>query len=246
MSKLQNVSFADFKELKEKIKRDVPSANSYEEALQRYTSIIYEQFKDSIILIRTFATRPFGKLPEANQKFVNDLAQAKEISHLINDEMLVLTLLGTAGVETEWFDRKNSQGHVGIPLASADFIDAIPMMSRLLKQIGLGLEWIDNKDTELVKKTIIERMSGLFFVPDATTEVDQEGRKIISANDFVEEYHVKTVFGYGDGYSGTDTFMVTIVFLRETISREKAEQIYAAMNFFKPMTLWLVKNQFFS
>lgn len=245
MPKLQDVTFTDFKEFKEKIKQEVPSANSYEEALQKYVSITYEHFKESIVMIRTFATRRFEELPERNQKIVSELAQAKDITHLMNKDTMVLTLLGTAGVEPEWHDRKNSQGHVGIPLASADFIDAIPMMSRLLKQIGLGLDWIDNQDTELVKKTIIERMSGLFFVPDATTEVDQEGRKIIAAQDFVEKYGVKTVFGYGDGYSGTDTFMVTIVFLRETLTKEQAEKIYAAVNFFKPMTIWLVKNQFF-
>ncbi|MBN2093397.1 hypothetical protein JW964_27480 [candidate division KSB1 bacterium] len=246
MAKLQDVKFADFKTCKEQITQEARLSSSFEEAVQKYVTAIYENFKESMVLIRTFATIPFEKLPPENQQFVNQLAVSKNITQLINNDTLVLSLLGTAGSEAEWFDRKNSQGHVGIPLASSDFIDAIPMMSRLLKQLGLGLDWIDNKDTELVKKTIVERMSGLFFVPDATTEVDQQGRKIIAAQDFVNKYGVKTVFGYGDGYSGTQTFSVTIIFLREELTRERAEQFYATMNFFKSLTIWHVKNHFWA
>jgi len=94
---------------------------------------MYDEFEESIVLARLFATVPFGELPAYNQEFVNKLADSTGITQLINDKTYILSLLGTHGVEENWNARLNSQGHIGIPLASADFIDSIPMMSRLLK-----------------------------------------------------------------------------------------------------------------
>ncbi len=137
------------------------------------------------------------------------------------------------------------KSHIGIPLVSAAFIDAIPMMSCLLRQLGMGLDWIDSADTSLVKHTI-GSMSGVFFVPDAATEVDHHGRKIIAAQDFVAAHKVKSVFGFGGGYLGTPTFAVTIIFLRETITQDKARQFAAGMAFFKGSTVDLVKQKIFA
>ncbi len=71
---------------------------------------------------------------------------------------MVLSLLGTRGEDMRWNDRRNSQGHVGIPLVSADFIDAIPMMSRLLKELGLDLNWIASDDTESIMTHTVARV----------------------------------------------------------------------------------------
>ena len=60
-------------------------------------------------------------------------------------------------------DRTRSKGHAGIPLASAGF------MSRLLKQLDMDLNWIDNNDTELFKHAL-GRMTGTFYVKDAKLE----------------------------------------------------------------------------
>ena len=198
MAKLSNTTVADFRNLQNKISEGVRGTGSFEEAAQKYTTIISQNFKGSIVLIRLFATVPYGNLPLQNKNFVDKLANSKGVGQMIHDQTLVLSLLGTSGVRPDWNNCKNSQGHIGIPLVSAEFIDAIPMMSRLLKQLGMGLDWIDSNDTQLVKHTI-GSISGVFFVPDAATEVDLKGRKIIVAQDFVDTYNVKTVFGFGGG-----------------------------------------------
>ena len=89
-------------------------------------------------------------------------------------------------------------------------------------------------------------MSGVFFVPEAASEVDQRGRKIIVAEDFVQKYGIKTVFGFGGGYLGSSTFSVTIIFLRETLSETDARQFAAQVGFFKTITADLVKQKIFS
>ena len=244
MAKIGDATTEDFKDFQEKLRETVSELGSFEEAAQHYTTAMYGTFKDSIVLVRLFATVPYEQLPKQNQAFVDGLASSKGVGKSIHDQTLVLSLLGTSGEMRTWNDPKDSQGHVGIPLVSAAFIDAIPMMSRLLKQLGLGLDWIDSDDTDLVKHTI-GSMTGVFFVPDATSEVDHQRRKIIAAQDFVKAHKVKTVFGFGGGYLGTSTFAVTIMFLRDAIDETKARQFAAGMAFFKAITADLVKKRIF-
>ena len=115
------------------------------------------------------------------------------------------------------------------------------MMSRLLKQLGGGLDWIDSNDTELVLKTV-GSLSGVFYVRDARTEVDQKGRTIIVAKEFVETYDVKTVFGVGGGYLGSSKLFTTIVFVREHLEKSLVERFMIQANKFKTATMNLVEE----
>lgn len=239
--KISELSLEELVDLNNKLTDKLAGCNALEDAAQQYMSVLYEAASDSIILSRLFATIPFEELPESNKKFVKNLAQSAGISELIKERTLVLTLLGSRGVKPEWNDRRNSQGHIGIPLASSDFIGRIPMMSRLLKQLGCGIDWIDSNDTELVLRTF-KNLSGIFFVRDALTEEDNNGRKIIAAQDFVEKEKVKTVFGIGGCYLGTTLFFTNIVFVREFLEKDKIERFMLQANKFKTATLRLVNE----
>jgi hypothetical protein len=148
---------------------------------------------------------------------------------------------GTCGERTAWRDRHNSRGHIGIPLASVDFIDRIPMMSRLLKELGLDLDWIDSRDTEIVAKTM-GSMAGVFHVADAKTAVDVKGRSIIAAQDFVNAHNVVTVFGLGGGYLIGATFITSIVFTREMLTKNQAQKFLPLVNEVKTSTTRLVSR----
>ena len=78
-------------------------------------SILYEALQESIILARFFATIPFEELPEPNKQFVMNIAHSADISELIREQTMVLSLLGTRGVKSERNDRNGSPGHEGIP-----------------------------------------------------------------------------------------------------------------------------------
>lgn len=210
-----------------------------EETAQKLTDIMYQEFKDSIVLVRVFATAPFERLPVFNQEFVRNLAAAKGITSLINAKTLVLSLLGTYGEDIIWNDRHNSNGHVGIPLASADFIGLIPMMSRLMKALGVPLDWISSTDRTIIAKAI-GNIAGVFYVPDAKVSTDEQGRKIIPTQDFVDRYKVKTVFGIGGGYILGATFITIIVFTREEIEQQKAELFMPLISLLKSTTTNMV------
>lgn len=238
---ISEISLEELVNMQNKIVGDVSVCSTLEEAAQCYMSILYENLSESIILARLFATIPFKELPLENKDFVMNIARSAGVAELVKEWTMVLTLLGTRGSKPEWNDPHKSKGHVGIPLASSDFIDRIPMMSRLLKQLGAGIDWINSNDTEIVAKTF-KSISGVFYVLDAKTEVDSRGRKIIAAQNFVESENVKTVFGIGGCYMGSFLFFTTIIFVREYLDKHVVERFMLQANKFKTATLNLVNE----
>ncbi len=69
----------------------------------------------------------------------------------------MLSLPGTHGQEADWNDRHKSTGHVDIPVISSASVGTIPMISRLLKELGVPLDWIDSHDSEIIKKLWLNR-----------------------------------------------------------------------------------------
>ena len=238
MSKISEVG--NIFPLLDKVTEKMKGCKTLEDAAQVVTNVLYEKFSDSIVLVRLFATVPFEKLPDANRNVVAELVHTQGIANLVKDETLVLSLLGTRGTEPTWNDHRKSKRHTGIPLASADFIDRIPMMSRLLKEVGLQQDWIDHQDAIMIKT--FASLSGVFYVRDAKLAIDDQGRKIISAQDFVRDYDVKTVFGLAGGYPISKTFLTLIVFCREMIERHQAEQYLPLVSHIKATTSSLVSN----
>jgi hypothetical protein len=213
---------------------------------QKFTELLYQRFEDSLVLIRLFATVPFGGLPPANQDFVKKLAESARISEALKEGTMVLSLLGTSGRLPEWNDRHMSKGHVGIPLVSSKFVDSIPMISRLLKEIGLDLDWIDNWGAKIVSKGFLSRSTGMFYVADACSAEDQDKRKIISAQDFVSAHDVKSVFGFGSGFHANPTLVTIIAFTGETLSNSTVRPLITVMEGFKRAAMGsVIEERFF-
>lgn len=246
MSKLSTATAGDLRSISEKVNRGVARCHSLEEVARVFANSMYEEFKDSIVLVRLFAAVPFRELPDPVQAFVKELSAAKGIASLVRDETLVLTLLGTRGASTAWNSRHESVGHVGIPLASAAFVEGIPMIARLLKELGVDLSWIDSADKEMVSRTL-GKSNAIFYVEDGQTAVDNKGRKIIAAQDFVQDHQVKTVFGFGGGYSLGKNFITTIFFTREHIPKRQIEMLLPILSGMKASTVPMVsKGSIFS
>jgi hypothetical protein len=100
-----------------------------------------ETFADSIALARTYATVPLSLLPEADRLFVENVVESAAVPEQLNENMRVLSLLGTAGVRPEWCQRQGSRGHLAIPLLSEDFVAGIPMLANLIQQLGSSRSW---------------------------------------------------------------------------------------------------------
>ncbi|HUV13143.1 MAG TPA: hypothetical protein VMY18_05840 [Acidobacteriota bacterium] len=218
----------------------IREAGSLEEASQELAASLHRNFEESAVLARVFATVPYEALPSSNRKFVDNLADSADARSGLKPSTPVLSLVGTYGPESNWQDRQKSQGHVGIPLISSAFVDAIPMISRLIKELGLALEWVDSNDTEKIVETIGTK-AGLFYVEDAASATDSDGRKIIAAQDFVSDHNVGSVFGTAGAYP-SGQLAVAVVFCRERVSRSVAELFLPLTDLFKAGTVNLMET----
>ncbi len=237
--KIEQATAAAITELWTKVEPRVKQAKALEEAAQELATALHTQFRESVVLTRVYFTVPFEALPGPNKAFVQNLAESAGAASDLKAPTPVLSLIGTHGQEADWNDRRKSKGHVGIPLTSSGFVDAIPMISRLLKEMGVPLDWVDTQDAEIIKK--MDRAAGLFFVENAAETTDHQGRKIIPAQDFVSGYNVKTVFGVGGGYAGGQ-IVVIVLFCRGLIPRATAERFVALRDAFKANTSSLVET----
>jgi hypothetical protein len=114
------------------------------------------------------------------------------------------------------------------------------MIARLFREIGVPLHWIDSDDAHRIA-TAVGHSSGLFFVPDAGSAVDDHGRKIIAAQDFVAGHGIQTVFGTGGAYA-RGQLLVIVVFCRDQVARATAERFLALADLFQRQTAVLVES----
>lgn len=237
MSALATASRVDLFQLFGAVQKELGEAKTLEQAAQRTVDLMTEKFKDGLALARVYTTVPYKTLPPTNKNWVDGLVKAKQIT--VTGETPVLSLVGTRGTKPQWNDRKKSEGHVGIPLASSAFVESIPMIARLLSDLGFKAEWLDRASTGV--SSVTGEWSGLFHVPDAKVSKDQKSRHIIPAQDFVAEQGVKTVFGVGGSYPN-GTFFAMIFFTKEDLSKELAERFMPIISTFKVGTTKLAQS----
>ena len=127
-----------------------------------------------------------------------------------------------------------------IPLVTANFVESIPMVARLMTDMGIGTDWFDKLEPDILVKNL-GRAAGVFYVRDAKTWLDGRNRKIVSAQDFVTAHDIKTVFGLGGSYLN-GSFVIMIMFTRETIEQSQAEAFMPLVSTFKTATLSLVMD----
>lgn len=226
MTKLSSVTYQTLEKWEGNVRQTLRLASTLEGAAQRCAEMIYTEFRESVVLARFYATIPFGKLPEESRRFAASLASSRGARERLDDTTMVLTLFGSRGDEPAWNDRRASRGHLAIPLLSAAFIDEIPMVSRLLKDLGVPIDWA----IKGVATDTFGRLGGFFYVEDATSAVDHKGRKIISAQDFVRTHEVKTVFGTAGTYVLSKWLVTIIVFCRERVDRDRAKDFMPFAN----------------
>lgn len=168
------------------------------------------------------------------------LAEDKGVSSELTDTTPVLSLVGTRGALGAWNDIRNSQGHVGIPLVSPKFVDAIPMVSRLLSDLGISDVAGSSEGLEIDRgASSVET----FYVADAGTTVDEQSRNVIPMQDFVAAQGVRTVFGAGGSYGyDTNSILVCIFFTKEEIPKETAQMFEGLVERFRVATKGLRKS----
>ena len=189
----------------------------------------------SIVLARVFGTVPADRLPPA-ERAAADAAAGVALFPRTD----VLTLFATAGTQPAWNERHRSEAHLAIPLVSRAHVENIPMVSRLLSDLRYRHPG-DPAPAPFVMRAFANA-NGLFYLPDAATALDERGRKVIPAADFVREHSIRSVFGFGGSYVIQPTFISTIVFTQESITKETAMHFLQLSSALKAGTARLVNR----
>jgi len=215
-------------------------AYSLEQAAQNVARLLYEEFKEAVVLARLFITVSHLQLPAPLRTAVQKIAAGARQE--VRNGTPVLTLIGTYGAQADWCDSRLSQGHAVIPLISPSFVSSLPMIALMLEELGIDVHVPNKQDRD----SFVDRgrfMSGAFYVEDAATATDRQDRKVISAQDFVAAHGVHTVFGAGAAYPSAETILTLILFTRQRLPASVKRNAMIAINELRALTQHHVASQ---
>jgi len=227
----------------DQIENDIKASPCLADAAQQCADVLFTQLRESLALVRIFATVRFHELSGFDRLKCIEHAAARGADHALTGKTNVLSLMATRGVKPEWDDRRESREHLSIPLVSTTFAESIPMIASLMKEIGIGTDWIDIEEPQIIVHNR-GRTAGMFYVEDARASTDAKGRLVVPAQEFVEEQKLKTVFGVGGAYPN-GTFISIIFFTRATLSRHDIERFLPLVHAFKAGTMSTVSGRNF-
>jgi len=233
--RISTYALSDVVELRRRIDDEVRSSRHFQESAQRLADLLYLELAESAVLFRVFGTVPFAKLPTRERRFAEASAETRRCLGELGDETPVVCLLGTRGGHAAWDDRGQSKHHLAIPLTSASFIQTIPMVARLMSEMGTGLDWVEKQRTNIVVKSM-GRMARMLYVEDAREARTGDGFHVVPDRDFVKAYDVRTVVGLAGAYLDR-TIVVILLFTNERIARDRVEKFMPVVNAFKAATM---------
>ena len=169
--------------------------------------------ESSCVLVRMYKTHPYAELDPGLQ----DFARQRLGTYPLVPTLKCLTLLASMGDRPEWKSRHRSKGHKAIPLPSAEMVEQAPMIAQLIRQFGLDVRQVVTGAPELLADAK-GKTYNVFYVQDAT------GSPYIPAQrEFVDQYGVKSVIGFG-GLLRTGDLFAVIMFTRIHVPPESAER----------------------
>lgn len=218
MYDISQFSLSDMTRCGADLRKAGTGAESMEDAAGRIVTRLYEDLSVAsgtrgCVLVRTFITVPYGQLPAELQAFAARLLPAI----VDQPDIKCLTLLATAGDESPWNDRRASIGHQALPLPSAASIARSPMISQLIRQLGVEIGALLGPPSDVMLDST-QHTFNVFHVGDAVGSPH-----IPAQQQFVIPYGVQSVLGFG-GLLPPGELFATILFTRARVPREVAER----------------------
>lgn len=235
MSRIGSFSVEDVTALRSRVEEELKQAASFQQACQTFTDILYEELGSSAVLFRVFATVELEKLPEKEKDFALELARTRGFLSELEGKTPVVTLLGSRGKRVQWNHRLRSERHLAIPLGSASFIKTIPMVSRLMGDMGTGLPWVQKQEKNMIV-TSMGQMARVLYVEDALEARTADGFDVIPDRSFVEENGVRTVLALGGAYLN-GTIVAVVLFTSERVPQDRVEKLLPVVHGFKVATM---------
>lgn len=242
MPNLATFGFSQTMQLRKKLRSlfDDDEPASFEEAAQRVTALLRRDLTDdagrpACALVRVYKTHLFSALDDSLQAFARQIEpQADSMPGL-----RCLVLMATQGDEPEWNSRYSSKGHRAIPLSSEAAVAEAPMVSQLIKQLGLSVSAVLSPDPALLLDTR-DKAQNVFYVARASGNP-----YIVAQKEFVERYGIESVIGFG-GIMASGDLVAAILFSRIALSPDVADQFKVIGLNFKLAMLPYVRKAIFT
>ena len=218
MQNINDFTIKDMVEFSAALRTMGAGAESMEEVASGIVRYLHDNLVDpatgdrNCVLVRFFKTMPYHELDDELQEFARGILNGPVES----PDMKCLVLLASTGAKHEWNSRKNSVGHKAIPLPSRRFIEAFPMISQIIQQMGLEANSLIRPDRALVLD-MSQHTYNVFYVPEAVGS-----RYVPAQDDFVIPWGVRSVVGFG-GVLPSGNLFVTNLFSRVPVPKETAD-----------------------
>jgi hypothetical protein len=192
-------------------------ATTFDEAATAITGFLFSRFADpatketQCVLVRFYKTSAYHELDSSLKAF----ARAKLSAMEPTDEMRVLTLVASAGIEPEWNDPKLSLAHRAIPLPSVEIVEQAPMIAGLIEALGLEIADIVMPSVSLMRDTA-GKSYNVFHVEHAP-----ESALIPAQAEFVRPYGIRSVIGFGGLLPSGELFAI-VMFSKVTVRSKSA------------------------
>src|SRR4051812_47997533 len=126
-----------------RLRETAMGASTLEASAQRVCRFLYDELHGpdtprACALVRCYKTHPYGDLDTELQDFARRALGVP----LPSATMKCLTLMATVGETAAWNSRHLSRGHRAIPLPSPEMVEKAPMISQLIKELGLEVSTI--------------------------------------------------------------------------------------------------------
>jgi len=165
-------------------------------------------------LVRLYVTQRFGDLDAGLQRLALETAP-DDLRQDVTDSTRCFTLLASAGTEPTWNDRTLSVGHQAIPLVSEELIERLPMVARLLRDLGIeAASVVSPEPGSHIQRH--HRRYDVFHVEDATTS------PAVPAKEFVREHGIKSAVGLGGVLPSGELYCV-LLFSKVTLQDRVVE-----------------------
>jgi hypothetical protein len=235
MPKIASYSVEEVTRLRARVESELKEIGCFQQASQKFTEVLYEELSPSAVLFRVFATVEYEKLPPRERDFALTLARSRAFLEELKPKTPVVTLLGSRGKRPSWNHRHRSERHLAVPLVKASFIKTIPMVSRLMGDMGTGLEWVQKQDQNMIVRSM-GQMARVLYVEDALETRTRDGYDVIPDRSFVEEYKVRTVLALGGAYLN-GTVVAVVLFTNERVESDRVEKLLPVLHGFKIATM---------
>jgi hypothetical protein len=178
---------------------------SLEASAQRVCKFLYDELhgpgiQHACALVRCYKTHAFKSLEPDLQRFALGVLGTSPP----RPDMKCLTLMATVGATGSWNSRHLSRGHRAIPLPSPEIVEKAPMISQLIKDLGLDVSQVIEPTPDVVKELAGKRY-GVFHVEHALGSPH-----IPAQQEFVVRHGIKSVLGFGGMLATGDLFAVIL------------------------------------